>query len=440
MKIIFLMLISIIYILKTKFALGLGVFLVYTLIFILALIKNNSFNSLIKISEEYGKKSKIVIFVFIFVGALTSSWLASGTIPGIIYYGIKFINPNFFILFSFLITSLVSFFLGSSFGTASTIGVALMGIARSGGVNLNIVGASIICGIYFGDRWSPLSSSANLVASLTGVDIYSNLKNMVKSMIVPYLLTSIFYCVLSKNYILNIGDNKISNLILENYNLNIYLIFIPLISIIIFSLLRINVKISMGVSITLASIIGVFVQGEKFFKVLNYIIFGFYKFEGSYFGEIIKGGGVKSMLNATVLIFISCSLVGLLEKIEVLNYIKNKISNIKTRGELFKNTVFISLISGMIGANQTITVIMTEQIMEDIYDEKKIERVEFAKDIENSAIILPSIIPWNIACYLPCAMLGIGNIRFIPYAIYIWIFPICMYIYYSFIKKERDLI
>ena len=440
MEIIFLMLISIIYILKTKFTLGMGVFGVYILFFIWALIKKYDFNLLLEISKEYSKKSKIVILVFIFVGALTSSWLASGTIPGIIYYGIKFINPNFFILFSFLITSLVSFFLGSSFGTASTIGVALMAIARSGEINLNIVGASIICGLYFGDRWSPLSSSANLVASLTGIDIYLNLKNMIKSMIVPYLLTCIFYLFLSKNYVLNITDSKVANLILENYNLNIYFIFIPLISIIVFSLLRINVKISMGVSIILASTIGIFIQKEKFLEVLNYIIFGFYKFEGSYFGEIIKGGGVKSMLNATILIFLSCSLVGILEKIKILSYIKNKISNIKTRGELFKNTVIVSLIAGMIGANQTITVIMTEQIMEDIYDSKKVERVEFAKDIENSAILLPSIIPWNIACYLPCTMLGIGNIKFIPYAIYIWIFPISMYIYYSFIKKERELI
>ncbi|WP_307988649.1 Na+/H+ antiporter NhaC family protein [uncultured Fusobacterium sp.] len=246
-----------------------------------------------------------------------------------------------------------------------------MAIARSGNIDLDIVGASIICGIYFGDRWSPLSSSANLVASLTEVNIYSNLKNMIKSMIVPYLLTAVFYFFLSKNYILNTSESNLTNLILENYNLDIRFIFIPVISIIIFSIFRINIKISMGVSIFIASVVAIFVQQEKFIDIVNYLIMGFYKFNGTALEKIIKGGGVASMLNATSLVFISCALVGIFEELNILNFIKQKIIDVKTRAELFRNTVIVSIITGAVGVNQTIAVVMTEQIIENIYDEKK---------------------------------------------------------------------
>ena len=440
-KVLFLVLLSFLftYMLVSKFTLGIIVLGVYMGSILLALKRNNTLDSIINISFEYSKKSKVVLSIFIFVGALTASWLSSGTIPGIVYFGIKFINPNLFIFFSFLITSMIAFFLGSSFGTASTIGIALMAIARSGNIDVNIVGAAIISGIYFGDRWSPLSSSANLVASLAEIDIYSNLKNMIKSMIIPYALTCLFYIFLSRNYTLNTSENIISGLISNTYNLDIRFIFIPVASIVIFSLLRINVRISMGVSIILASAVAIFIQKEKIIDVLRYLTLGYYKFDGTALEKIIKGGGIKSMLNAFVLIIVSCSLIGMFEQLNLLNYIKKKIMNVKTRAELFRNTVIVSIITGMIGSNQTIAVMMTENIVEKIYDDKKIKRVELAKDIENSAIVIPAIIPWNIACYIPCTMLGIGSIKFIPFASYIYLIPICTYVYYKFILKEKEI-
>ncbi|WP_303188766.1 Na+/H+ antiporter NhaC family protein [Fusobacterium ulcerans] len=440
-RILFLLLLCFLfsYVAISKFTLGILISAVYIGFALLALKKNNTLSSILDVSFEYSKKSKVVLTIFIFVGALTGSWLSSGTIPGIVYFGIKFINPNLFIFFTFFITSIIAFFLGSSFGTASTIGIALMAIARSGDIDVNIVGAAIISGIYFGDRWSPLSSSANLVASLTGIDIYSNLKNMVKSMIIPYILTSLFYIFLSGNYVLNTSENSISQLILNRYSLDTRFIFIPVASIIVFSLLRINVRISMGVSIILASVVAVIVQKEKILDVIKYLILGFYKFDGTPLEKIIKGGGTLSMVNAFILIIISCSLVGVFEQLNILSYIKNKIMNVKNRAELFRNTILVSIVTGMVGANQTIAVIMTENIVEKVYDEKKVPRLELAKDIENSAIVLPAIIPWNIACYLPCTMLEIGSVKFIPYAAYIYLIPACTYIYYRFILKEKEL-
>lgn len=143
------------------------------------------------------------------------------------------------------------------------------------------------------------------------------------------------------------------------------------------------------------------------------------------------------MLNASALILISCSLIGVFEQLKILEYIKGKINNVKTRAEIFRNTIIVSIITSMIGANQTIAVIMTEQIIEKVYDEKKIKRADLAKDIENSAIVIPAIIPWNIACYLPCTMLGISSFTFIPFAFYIWLIPICTYLAYRFGSSKK---
>lgn len=389
--IIFLILVS----LKIKFVTGTAVLCAYIFFIFISLKKGNSFSSVMDISYEYGKKVFPIILIFIFVGTLTATWIASGTIPGIVYFGIKFINPNIFILFSFLISSCVSFLIGSSFGSASTIGVALMAIARSGNVDVNIVGAAIISGIYFGDRWSPVSSSANLVAALTDTNLYESLKNCVKSMLVPFGLSVIFYGILSGIYSLNTAESSL-----------------------------------------LSAFVGIFIQNETVMDILKYSIFGFYKFNGTELEKIIKGGGIMSMLTSMIVVISSCAMIGVFKQINVLKVIKEKVQHIKTRAGLFAGTFFTAVITGMIGCNQTISIVMTEQIMEDIYKEKGISKKDLGKDLENTGVVTSGLIPWCIACFVPCAMLGINNIKFIPFAFYLWLLPLCSWIYYKFFYKD----
>lgn len=430
--IIFLILVSV----KIKFVTGTTVLCAYIFFIFLSLKKGNSFSSVMDISYEYGKKVFPIILIFVFVGTLTATWIASGTIPGIVYFGIKFINPNIFILFSFLISSCVSFLIGSSFGSASTIGVALMAIARSGNVDVNIVGAAVISGIYFGDRWSPVSSSANLVAALTETNLYESLKNCVKSMLVPFGLSMIFYGILSGIYSLNTAESRLTYLIEENYNLDVKYIFIPLAVILIMSVFKINVKISMGISSLLAAFVGIFIQNETVTDILKYSVFGFYKFNGTELEKIIKGGGIMSMLTSMIVVISSCAMIGVFKQINVLKVIKEKVQHIKTRAGLFAGTFFIAVITGMIGCNQTISIVMTEQIMEDIYKEKGISKKDLGKDLENTGVVTSGLIPWCIACFVPCTMLGINNIKFIPFAFYLWLLPLCSWIYYKFFYKD----
>ena len=174
--------------------------LISLLIFsIIAIRKGHALNKVIRMAYDGGKGSFIVIKILILIGIITASWMASGTVSGMVYYGIKFMNPKFFIVYSFIISTVVSYILGTAFGAVGTIGVSLMVMARAGGINPNIAAGAIIGGSYFGDRCSPMSSSAHLIANLTDTNLYENLKNMFKTSIIPYgisLLLYIFYIFL----------------------------------------------------------------------------------------------------------------------------------------------------------------------------------------------------------------------------------------------------
>ncbi|HAE42412.1 MAG TPA: sodium:proton antiporter, partial [Clostridiales bacterium] len=144
-----------------------------------------------------GKKAFVVLKILVLIGALTAIWMSAGTVPGIVYYGIQFMNPDLFILYAFLISSVVSLLLGTSLGTASTVGLALIVLAKGGNVDTNITAGAIIAGAYFGDRCSPMSSSAHLVANITGTHLYTNIRNMFKSSILPFALSVILYALIS---------------------------------------------------------------------------------------------------------------------------------------------------------------------------------------------------------------------------------------------------
>ena len=179
-----------------------------------------------------GKKSLIVLRIFILIGGIIATWMAAGTIPTIVFYGIKLIHPKLFIFSAFLVTCVVSLLIGTSLGTASTIGIAIMIMARSGEVYLPLVAGAILSGAYLGDRNSPMSSSANLVAEISNTDLYKNISNMIRTSIIPfynpyYLWSLIFlYPISTTSSILSEGIGNI-------FNTNL-LVLLPAFSIILY--------------------------------------------------------------------------------------------------------------------------------------------------------------------------------------------------------------
>lgn len=387
----------------------------------ISIIRGFKVKDIIRMIYKGSRKSFIILKIFILIGAITSLWMASGTIPGIVYYGTKLISPNYFILSAFLITCFVSFLLGTSFGTVGTIGIAMIVMARAGGVNTNAAAGAIIAGAYFGDRMSPVSSSANLVAHLTETDLYENIKNMFKTSWFPFWVSAIIYLAISFIYPLNIRDNNIGIEILKAFKINL-IVLLPALSILIFSFFKVNVKLSMLASICIAAILGIILQKENVFEILKYAITGYEMDVSSPLYAIIKGGGVLSMLKVSIVVIISSAFSGVFEGTGILKSLDNLINKANTRFELFVTTVVVSTASAVFGSTQALAIILTDQLVKKAYADKGISNKELAVDIENTAVLISPAIPWNIAGMVPATTLGVA-VGFIPFAFYLFLVP-----------------
>lgn len=420
-----------------------GVFVGYALfsgliIFsILSLKRGYTINDIIKMAYKGGKKAFIVIQIFILIGAIISVWMASGTVPAIVYYGIKLLKPNLFILSAFVISSVVSFLIGTSFGTIGTAGIALMVMARGGGVSVHIAAGAIIAGAYFGDRCSPMSSSANLVATLTETNIYINIKNMIKTSIVPLVLAMVLYGVISFKYPLGAGTSEITNEIAKYFDVGVAAL-IPAIIIFIFSALRLNVKLSMLVSILAAAIIAIVVQKTSIVLTIKYMIIGYDMGGESYLRDIIKGGGIISMLKVALVVFISSAFTGIFEGTGILKGIEVFAARSRNKWQLFLVNVIVSIAAAAFGCTQVMAVILSHMLVKKGYEKQNVSKEEFAVDIENTAIVIAPLIPWNIAVLVPLTSLMAG-FDAIFYCFYLYLIPLSNLFFYMIREfKNKD--
>jgi Na+:H+ antiporter, NhaC family len=397
--------------------------------------RGHDIKSIFKMSYTGGKKSLVVVKILLLIGAVTGAWMVSGTIPGIVYYSLELIRPDTFVLVTFLICCAASFLLGSATGTASIVGLPLIIIARGGNVNLNLAAGAIIAGVYFGDRCSPMSSSAALVSNLTGTNLFTNIKNMLYSSFIPFILSLGFYYEFSRLNPLKMVNSNLTSEILKTFKIE-YLVLVPVLVILVFCLCKISIQYAMLLSVLVASVIAVFVQGYQPLQVLNNILFGFRLNNHSLLQNIIEGGGITSMLKTCFVVFTACSLAGILEGIRAFDGIKNLLVNMKLTGPLLYGlTTVISTMTAAFGCTQSIAVVMTDEIMKDCY--KKEENYQFALDIENSCILTSALIPWNIAALLCTATLSVSMYGFVPYAFYLYMFPIVYFLYFWLKEKSK---
>ena len=418
-----------------------GIFLAYPLLAALILFsiiasrRGYALKDILTMIYNGGKKSLIVIKVFILIGAIMAIWMASGTVPAIVYYGVRFIKPDVFILCAFLISCFVSFLIGTSVGTSGTVGIALIVIARGGGVNIAATAGAIIAGAYFGDRCSPMSSSANLVAYLTGTNIYENIKNMFKTCIVPFSGSIIFYYVLSRMFPLHNSANGINNEILKAFSVNI-IVLLPALIIIAFSVFKVNVKTSMVVSIITAFLLGVMVQHETVLNCAKFIIFGYSMDKSNPLYPIIKGGGIISMLKTSLIIYVASAFAGIVEGTKMLNSIEEITQKANSRCELFRNVAITSVFTAAVGCSQAFAVILTHILNKKAYERNKIDNYSMSIDLENTAIMISGLIPWNIALLVPITILG-TSASCIPYLFYIYFLPIWNLIFLKFKSGKK---
>lgn len=406
----------------------LGIPLVYPLLLglvcfvLLSLRKGFILHDLWEMVLKGCRKSLIVIKIFVLIGAITAVWRACGTVAFIVYYGVVFMSAQYFVLFAFILCCAVSFLLGTSFGTVGTIGVVLMVLAKSGNIDTNVAAGAIIAGAYFGDRCSPMSSSATLVAALTNTELYVNIKNMLKSSFMPFVLSIIGYSFLSYAHPLVFQDNRVGNDILQFFDISI-IVALPALIIVLAAAFKIDVKLSMAISIFAGILIGIFIQHKTVMEMVQYILTGYSIDQTGFFAGIIKGGGLFSMLNVGLIVLISSAYSGIFEGTGLLREVEVYIEKLSQKAGVYLTTILTSVVSAAFACNQTLAVMLTYQFEHRIYEKRQLNKYRLALDLENTVIMISALIPWNIAGAFPAAALS-ADAGFIMYAYYLFLIPL----------------
>ena len=261
------------------------------------------------------------------------------------------------------------------------------------------------------------------MANLTKTDIYTNISNMFKTSVVPFIITVVLYYIFSVNSSNDFAQITLDKEIVSSFKVGI-VILIPAIIILLFAALKINVKISMSVSIVVAIVIAIICQGYRPMEILNLLIFGFEMDPSNSLHSILKGGGILSMWQAAFVVFLSCSLSGIFTGTNMLKSVEDLMMRAKGRFSLFIHTIIVSFLTAAFGCNQSISSVLTYNLLHKSYEANGMDNYKLAIDLENTGITLAATIPWNLSVFVPALTMDVSNVGLIPYAFYLFLIPL----------------
>ncbi len=395
------------------FALAVG----YLIFFLYGLRRGFGARDVFLMSVKGVKTVKNLLITFLMIGMVTGLWRASGTIPVIIAYASRLIHPSAFLLIAFLLNAMVSVLIGTAFGTAATMGVICMTMARAMGIHELWAAGAIVSGVFFGDRCSPVSTSAMLVSELTKTDLYENISMMIRTALVPTVLVCALYWGVGASYA-GSGAAMDMEAVFERGFVLHWSLVIPAVSILAFAMLRVKVKPTLAVSIALAGVLGIFVQKMSLADVVRAMFAG-YRAEDAELAAMMDGGGVFSMVRTVAIVGLSSSFSGIFDGTGLLSGMRKYVSAVSEKVTPFGATLLTSIVTSMISCNQTLAVILTHQLCHEVEP----DRWKMAMYLENTVILMASLIPWSIAATVPLTTIDAPSISLV-FACYLYLVPI----------------
>ena len=362
------------------------------------------------------KKAWIVVQVLLVIGLLTASWISCGAIPCLVRLGALVIRSHVFLLCTFWLCAVMSFLLGTSFGTANTMGVVMMTLARAGGVSLPMTAGAILCGIYVGDRCSPMSSSLLLLSTLTETELYDNVGMTIRSMLVPFVAASGGYLLCSVLSPLSAASTGLGEQLEAGFNLS-PVVLLPTVVVFVLCLMRKPVKLAMAVSVILACLLAVFFQRMPALELAKTLVFGYHLPETEPLSTILHGGGLSSMVTSIVIVTSSCAIAGIVEGTDLTARLGGHTGggHLKT----YLKTLATGFVTAAIGCNQTIAIVLTHAVRKDDY--QTLGNQVFARDMSFAGTLAPVLLPWCIAAYTPTSQLDVHGLGWMPFAFWLWL-------------------
>ena len=362
-------------------------------------------------------KIRGILLTFVLIGTMTALWRAAGTLPVVVCYAAGFIRPSVFFLMTFLLNCAVSVLTGSAFATSATMGVICAAMGRTAGISMQLTGAAVLSGAYFGDRCSPVATSALLVAELTHTNIFDNIKNMLRTALVPFLLACAVYAGLGLHAV---PSGELLNLrVLFARELRLHwLAILPVVVIMLLSLRRVDAKTAMAASILTAVPLAVFLQKFAPADLLRISLFG-YRASDPEAAAMLNGGGIAAFVKITGIVSLSASYAELFQKTDLLVGVKALVERFARRTSPYAAVLGTSVLSAMLACNQTLTVMLTKQLCEEVEPESS----RLALGLEDSAVIVAALIPWSVAAAGPLASIGAPGTA-VLLACYLYLLPL----------------
>lgn len=369
----------------------------------------------------HGAKTALgVLESFALIGILTALWRADGTIAQIVVMATPLVQPWAAPLASFFLCGLVSYLIGTSFGTAATMGVACGALSGAMGANALLTGGAVLAGCYFGDRCSPVSSSALLVRTLTDTRLEDNLKGMLRTAAVPFAVSVAFYAATGLAFApaqaASAGEAGVSDLLTSAFGYNLWAL-VPAAIIFVLPLTGLGMKRCMGLSCA-AAVAVCLSKGAAATDLLSWA-WGGYAASDPSVAALMNGGGILSMVNVSLIVCISSSYAGLFDETGLVDGVRSRVEAVGERHGAFAAVLAVGIPASMIACNQTLAIMLTTQLC----GECETDRGRLAIDLENGPVVISPLIPWSIACSTILTFSGAPSFAWVT-AIYLWLIPI----------------
>jgi NhaC family Na+:H+ antiporter len=370
------------------------------------------------------------VFILLIIGIIVGTWIASGVIPTMIYYGLSIIEPSLFVPLVALITGIVSITLGSSFTSIATIGIAFMAIGEGLGFAPGLVAGAVISGAYLGDKLSPLSDTTNIAPAMVETDLFSHIKHMLWDTIPAFALSIILYWFVGNagvagNAVDTDGINLIKTGLEGVFVIHPLLLLMPVFTIILM-MKRVPAIPALTIVGLLGAVLAVLVQGSSVSSIVQVMTSGF-KVESDVAAvdKLLNSGGLLSMLGTIGLLILATALGGILEETGSFEALTRKMmTRVRSTGTLISTTIFSTFVVAFASGAQFLAIILPARTFVKTYKKMGIDTKNLSRCVEAAGTVGINLVPWSVPVVFAVSVLGVSPGEFIPYAFFAFLVPL----------------
>lgn len=387
------------------------------------------------------------ILILAIIGMIIGTWILGGIVPTLIYYGLQVLSPSFFLVASMILCSIVSLATGSSWTTAGTVGIALMGVAAGLGVPAPMAAGAIISGAYFGDKMSPLSDTTNLAPAMAGSNLFDHIRHMIYTTGVSYIIALIAFGIMGARFSGQELDvpalNEMLNIMSTNFNISPILLIVPVIVIVLVAMKTPAIP-GLMIGTLLGGLAALLFQGASVGAVLDAMQYGVTSETGNeILDSLLSGGGLQSMMWTISLILCALTFGGMLEKTGLLEVLAKRLLGFaKSTGSLVTVTIVSSIFVNALAGDQYLAIVLPGKMYQDEFRKRGLAPRNLSRCLEDAGTMTSSLFPWNTCGAAMSGYLGVPTVEYIPFAILNWISPIVSIIFgytgITMMKLEDD--